>query len=179
MNTRTIAARLAVLCLLPSLNVSLAHIGFTNTSVVSGSTQLLTLKVPHGCGELATQMVKVNVPVGIDSVKPMPKPDWKIKLQREAAPQADHIPSTSQPHNMTSARITSIEWSGGNLPSDYYDQFSFQAKINSTNATLPFVIEQNCGSQSIIWSAPSHDDPHPAAVLSIQPAAPQAHPTHH
>ena len=42
----------------------------------AGAGARLTLRVPHGCAGSATLKVRVQVPEGMFSVKPMPKAGW-------------------------------------------------------------------------------------------------------
>lgn len=149
--------------------VSQAHVGFDNDQAVQGSYKRFALKVPHGCGTLATNAITIHIPEGIQGAKPMPKADWTT---------SSHTAKLSTPYDNHNAQITedvdAVTWSNGTLPGHFYDEFVFQAKVAAHAGTMHFSVDQNCAQETIHWDAPSHDAAHPAATLQITEQATDA-----
>ena len=49
-----------------------------------GAPYKAVISIPHGCDGSATTRVRVLIPEGVISVKPMPKPGWSIETKRGA-----------------------------------------------------------------------------------------------
>jgi len=166
-------AAAAVLLALLGTAPALAHVSLERPEAARGKSYKAVLKIPHGCEGQATHTVRVEIPEGFIGVKPMPKPGWTIKTQRGAYAQ-----SYGYYHGPLSEGVTEIEWSGGNLPDDYYDEFvasGFIAK-EITGAALYFKVVQLCDKGELSWSdipgegVDAHDLKAPAAVLKIADA---------
>ena len=142
-----------------------AHVSFIQTEAVQDSYVRFTLKIPHGCAGKPTDTVRIQLPSGIQSAKPMPKANWELNTVR--APLA-------QPYSMHGKTMTEdvneIIWSKGNLPDAFYDEFVFQAKVTAQPSTLYFPVTQQCGAEKLVWNATSHNADHPAATLTVLPA---------
>ncbi len=149
-----------------------AHVGLERGEAPRGASYKSVLKVPHGCDGSPTNTVRVEIPEGFIGVKPMPKPGWTLKTTRGAYQQAYafyHGKSLTE-------GVKEIEWSGGELPDDYYDEFvasGFLAKELDPGANLYFKVVQVCAKGELKWvEVPAAGvDPHsleaPAAVLKI------------
>ena len=96
-----------------------AHVSLERSEAARGTSYKAVLKIPHGCDGASTHTVRVEIPEGFISVKPMPKPGWKID-------------TVSGPYAKTYAfyhgkslkeGVKEIQWSGGDLPDAYYDEF--------------------------------------------------------
>jgi uncharacterized protein YcnI len=61
-----------------------AHATFENAEAKQNATWNAVLRVPHGCDGEATLKVRVQIPEGIHSVKPMPKAGWTLETVRGA-----------------------------------------------------------------------------------------------
>ena len=55
-----------------------AHITLENREAPVGASYKAVLQVPHGCDGSATTAIRIRLPEGIITVKPMPKPGWKL-----------------------------------------------------------------------------------------------------
>jgi uncharacterized protein YcnI len=155
-------------------SASQAHVGFVSNKAEQGSTVRFALKVPHGCGTVATSSIKINIPEGIQAAKPMPKANWDVKTSKAT------LTKPYEAHGKTVTEdVNSLTWSNGNLPADFYDEFVFQAKAASAAGPVYFVVEQSCGNTKQVWQSASHDDAYPAAVFTIMPKAEHAHSGHH
>src|ERR1700719_1644541 len=112
------AAALAVAGALAGATIAFAHITLENQQAPVGASYKAVLRVPHGCDGSATVAVRVRVPAGFIEVKPMPKPGWKLDVVRGKYQKPTSVRGTK----MTEG-VTEVDWSGGNLPDAYYDEF--------------------------------------------------------
>ncbi|MBS9778629.1 MAG: YcnI family protein [Gammaproteobacteria bacterium] len=155
--------------LLLSANVTHAHATFEKKSVPAGSYQRLALGIPHGCGKQPTTEVIIEIPEGVISVKPQPKPGWD--LQTEIAPYK----KSAKKHGKTITEgVKKITWSGGKLPTNFFDEFKMSVKLPpTTNTTLYFVVTQKCGADEMVWKdipeqgKSSHDYRRPAPSIKL------------
>ena len=85
--------------------------------------------VGHGCEGAATVAVRVQIPDGVVSVKPMPKPGWQLETRVEPYSQ----PVEAAHGETYTEGVREIAWSGGNLPDDWYDVFSFRVQLPDVN----------------------------------------------
>ncbi|NTA84518.1 DUF1775 domain-containing protein [Agrobacterium tumefaciens] len=150
----------------------MAHITLETPTAKIGSSYKAVLRVGHGCEGKATTAIRVRLPEGVISVKPMPKPGWKIeKTQGEYAKAYDYYGQEK------TSGVRELTWSGGPLGDDEYDEFVFRAYV--TNAfkagqTVAFPIVQECvdGATTRWIEIPAlgkvaDDYEHPAPVLTI------------
>lgn len=148
----------------------LAHVSLEKPETERGRSYKAVLKVPHGCDGQATHTVRVEIPEGFIGVKPMPKAGWTVKTVRAAYAQ-----SYGYYHGPLTEGVRQIEWSGGSLPDEFYDEFvaaGFIARELKDQA-LYFKVVQICDKGELAWvDIPSPGvDPHdlkaPAARLKI------------
>jgi uncharacterized protein YcnI/copper(I)-binding protein len=161
-------------CALPAL----AHVGLEKPEAPRGKSYKAVFKVPHGCEGSATHTVRVDIPEGFIGVKPMPKPGWTIKTQR-----GSYARSYGYFHGPLKEGVTQIEWSGGTLPNDFYDEFvaaGYVAKELEADA-LYFKVVQLCDKGELNWveipdkGVDAHDLAAPAAVLKIAGGGAEGH----
>ena len=108
------------------------------------------VQIMHGCDGRPTTRVSVTIPEGVTGAKPMPKPGWTIETVKSA--YARSYPSF---HGQVSEGVTRITWSGGSLPDEQIDEFTFFARISDAfapGATITFPVEQDCTEGSYRWS---------------------------
>ena len=147
-----------------------AHVSLEKSETERGRSYKAVLKVPHGCDGQATHTVRVEIPEGFIGVKPMPKAGWTIKTVRGAYAQ-----TYGYYHGPLKEGVRQIEWSGGSLPDDFYDEFVAAGFIarELTEPALYFKVVQVCDKGELAWvDIPSAGvDPHdlkaPAARLKI------------
>jgi len=119
-----------------------AHVTLEQGQAIVGTSYKAVLRVPHGCDGSATTALRVRIPEGVIDVKPMPKPGWTITLVKGKYPKSYRLF-----HAELSEGVTEIDWSGGKLPDDYYDEFVFQSFLASdlqAGKTLYFPVVQEC-----------------------------------
>jgi uncharacterized protein YcnI len=147
-----------------------AHVTLEQSQAPVGMSYKAVLQVPHGCDGSATTAIRVRIPEGVIDVKPMPKPGWTINLVKGKYAAA---------HSLYRARVsegvTEIDWSGGRLPDEYYDEFVFQSFLASDlqpGQMLYFPVVQECEKGIHRWieiPAEGADYPEPAPGLKLVP----------
>lgn len=157
-----------------SAAAALAHVGLDQPEAQRGKSYKAVFKVPHGCEGSATHTVRVVFPEGFIGAKPMPKAGWTIKTVRGA-----YAREYGYFHGPLKEGVKEIEWSGGSLPNDYYDEFvaaGFVAKELDADR-LYFKVTQLCDKGELNWveipdkGVSPHDLAAPAAVLKLVNAA--------
>jgi uncharacterized protein YcnI len=152
--------------LLSAAGPALAHVAAEPRQAPAGAYQVIAFRVGHGCGKAATTALRIELPAGLASARPQPKPGWTLKIERDGD------------------RPTAMVWTG-ELPGDQFDEFSILAKLPDQSGPLYFPAIQTCGADEAQWNqvpdpgeaAGSLD--HPAPSLLVTPAAGAPEPHHH
>jgi periplasmic copper chaperone A len=148
--TLAVAGIFALSCLsLAYASPALAHATFETATAEAGKTSKNVLRVPHGCGTQATHTIRIQIPEGVHSVKPMPKPGWTLTTVTGNYPK----PVMAGEKQILEG-VREIIWSGGNLPNEHYDEFVFRSAISSdTNGDtmLFFPATQECATDKVAW----------------------------
>ncbi len=155
-----------------------AHATLEQQEAQVGSFYKGVVRVGHGCEGEATLKLRIAIPEGVISVKPMPKPGWTLEtVSGDYANSYDYYGTT-----LTSG-VQEIVWTG-ELSNDHYDEFTFRAKLDGSLAAeqmLFFPTIQECANGSHNWvEIPAEgQDPHdleqPAPGLYLQPASKHSH----
>jgi uncharacterized protein YcnI len=167
-----IKSSLAAMALAAAALPAMAHVTLETPTVKVGSSYKAVLRVGHGCDGKATTAIRVRLPEGVISVKPMPKQGWKIeKTQGEFAKAYDYYGEEK------TAGVRELTWSGGNLADDEYDEFVFRAYVTDAfkpGETIAFPVVQECveGATTRWIEIPAEgkvtdDYEHPAPVLTV------------
>jgi uncharacterized protein YcnI/copper(I)-binding protein len=148
MKTVHIAAAAATF-LLACQTAALAHITLEQREAKAGSGYKAVLRVPHGCEDSATTSIRVRIPEGLYSVKPMPKPGWTLTTLKGAYAKTygDH-------GNKVAEGVKEITWSGGKLLDENYDEFSFVGSLApdlKDGTAMYFPTVQDCEKGSTQW----------------------------
>lgn len=153
-------------------HAAVAHVTLETRQAPAGSYYKAVIRVPHGCDGTPTTTVRVRIADGVTSVKPQPKPGWKLAIIKGklAMPYAD-----SHGNQITEA-VREVAWSGGHLLDEHYDEFVMQMRLPETpNATLYFPVVQECVKGAHRWieipaagKAPG-DYKQPAPALGLVP----------
>lgn len=166
-----------LLCLAVTAGTACAHVVLETREAQAGSYHKAVLKVGHGCDGAATTAIRVRLPEGVVSAKPMPKPGWTLTTKEGAYAQA------YQSHGRTITHgVTEIAWTGGTLPDAWYDEFAFQVVLPKLPAgtVLHFPVVQECEKGVHRWieipeagkAAADYREPAPALRLIDRPQAP-------
>lgn len=134
------------------------------------------MRVTHGCDGQATHTVKIDIPEGLVSVKPMPKAGWDVSV--ETGPYA----RSYEDHGPKSEGAKSITWTNGSLEDWQYDEFVFRGYVSDAFApgdTVYIPVVQTCEGGENAWvELPQEGQPrpaHPAPTLSIIEGAGHSH----
>ena len=124
------------------------HATFENAEARQGATWKAVLRVPHGCDGEATLKVRVQIPEGMHSVKPMPKAGWA--LDTVVGPYAAEY--TNHGRKVTEG-VKEIVWTG-ELPDAFYDEFVFRGTMSDAFAVDQVVyipVVQECANGAERW----------------------------
>jgi len=150
-----------------------AHVTLETAESPAGGFYKAVLRVPHGCAGSPTVGLRVQIPEGVIEARPMPKPGWTITMKVKPLDP----PYVDDGLKITTA-VSEIDWSGGKLPDDYYDEFVFRARLPSRPGTmLYFPVIQICASGEEHWiqipaegkTADDYDNPAPGVKLTSAP----------
>lgn len=146
--TKTYLLAAGVLCALGT-NAAHAHITLETQEAAVGSTYKAVLRVPHGCEGKATTAVRVQIPEGVIAVKPMPKPGWTLQTKKGKYEKSYQLYGET-----LTTGVKEVDWSGGNLPDEFYDEFVFRASLVAdlpVGQMLYFPVVQECGDATDRW----------------------------
>jgi uncharacterized protein YcnI len=128
---------------------AIAHVGLAvDGAAAPGSTNLFGFGPGHGCGTSPTTALRIQIPAGIENVKPVAKPGWDIDILTGA-----------------DGAVTEISFTGGNLPNEWYDVFWLRARVNAEavpETHIYFPVIQECVEGANNWIAiPVEGQPEP------------------
>jgi len=127
-----------------------AHAVLERKQASPGAPYRGVVQIMHGCDGKPTTKVSVSIPEGLIGAKPMPKPGWTLTMTRGA-----YAKTYTTHHGTASEGVTAITWSGGSLPDDQVDEFTFLAQVADTfepGATVYVPVQQECSEGSYSWS---------------------------
>ncbi|WP_165943402.1 YcnI family protein [Roseicella aquatilis] len=168
-------AAAGALWVLPALapTPALAHVTVEPTAAPAGSYLRAALRVPHGCNGAATTRISLGLPEGVTSAKPMPKPGWRLSIERRRLSEAVRSPHGRE----LEEEVARITWEGGPLPDDQYDEFVVMLQApNEPGGTLTLPVLQGCeGGKVDAWAEKpaaghhAHDLARPAPAIRLTP----------
>jgi uncharacterized protein YcnI len=170
MSNRYMLAAVVILTTSPAL----AHVSLETKQATIGSSYKAVFKVPHGCAGSATTKIRVQIPEGVISVKPMPKPGWTLEtVKGKYAAEYDYFGSKQ------SEGVKEVAWSGGKLADDNYDEFVIATYLTGglkPDSTLYFPVVQECEQGVSRWidipkegSEAGHGSKTPAPGVKLMP----------
>jgi periplasmic copper chaperone A len=125
-----------------SSGAAMAHATLEQGEGAVGASYKAVFRVPHGCDGKPTNTVRVQIPEGVITAKPMPKAGWTLeKVTGAYAGSYEYYGRT------LTEGVKEIVWSGGNLGDDEYDEFVvrvFLTKDLPVGQMLYFPIVQEC-----------------------------------
>lgn len=126
-----------------------AHVTLTNGMSSWGSYYEASLRVPHGCDGADTTALSVAIPEGVISVKPKLMADWKVETL-----SGKYAKTYSIHGKPVSEGVKRITWSGGELPDNRYEEFSFLVKLPDDKDVMRiyFPVTQICGDTRVDWN---------------------------
>jgi uncharacterized protein YcnI/copper(I)-binding protein len=147
----TTARSFALACLAGALLTASAsaHVSLERREATAGSSYKAVLTVPHGCGAEPTTAIRVQIPEGVHSVRPQPKPGWTLATTVRPYGRA----YTNHGREVREG-VVEIVWSGGSLASEHYDEFVFVGQIDTSLAgagRVHFPVVQTCAKGEARW----------------------------
>jgi uncharacterized protein YcnI len=130
-------------------SAAFAHITLETQEAPAGSTYKAVLRVPHGCDGKATTAVRVQIPEGVISVKPMPKPGWTLQVKKGKYEKSYVLYGEA-----VTSGVREVDWSGGNLPDEFYDEFVFRGTLAAdlpAGQKIYFPVVQECDGATTRW----------------------------
>ena len=158
---------------------AMAHIVFAEPRAEAGSYHAGFLRVSHGCGDSPTVALRVEIPAGVLTARPQPKPGWMVAIETAPLPR----PVAGEGGRPIATRVVAVTWSGL-LPIDQFDQFGLMLKLPAEAGPLYFPTVQRCRSGETRWTeippepARWHDLEHPAPMLVLTAPDAAAHHGH-
>ncbi len=117
-----------------------AHSVVSPSETFTSKNETFSISVPTE-EEVPTIGVRLLVPPEIDRVRPIVKPGWRIQLKKDVA-----------------GKITEIIWSGGSIPADQKDVFTFSGRAPATSTTLVWKVYQTYrGGKIVAWDRDPQD----------------------
>lgn len=169
----------AIACLAISASAVHAHVVLDVKSAEAGSYYRGALRVGHGCNGSPVNQLVVTIPAGVQGAKPMPKPGWRIDIERKplAKPYNSH-------GRVVTEDVSEIRWTANTpadaLPDVHYDEFVIMAKLPETAGRIYWRVSQICEQGRIDWhDAGVAQSKTPAAVLDINAPMPAVHQHQH
>lgn len=156
-----------------------AHVGITPSATDAGAPSLLTVAIPHGCGDSPTTKVAISLPTELVDAQPTVNANWNVEkvTQKLDAPQklADGASVTQRTSQIVYTAKTPLD-------SHLRDTFVLSVKLpaDAAGKTLYFPTLQTCEQGSTDWNEipadkAGHDSvksPAPSvAVTAAKPAS--------
>ena len=131
-----------------STGAALAHATLEAAESPQGAAYKAVLRVGHGCEGEATLKLRVQIPEGVISVKPMPKSGWTLETMKGSYAEAYDYYGTKLTEG-----VKEIVWTG-ELLDDHYDEFVFRgtlAAMHPVGSTVYFPVVQECATKAERW----------------------------
>lgn len=151
-----------------------AHITFEQQEAHVGSAYKAVFRVGHGCEGSPTIRVRVQIPEGVISVKPMPKTGWEVETVKGPYEQPYDYYGTP-----VSEGVKEVVWSGGSLSDEHYDEFVLRGQLTQelpADTVLYFPTIQECEQGAERWieipavGKTADDYEYPAPGVNLLPA---------
>lgn len=154
-----------------------AHVDITPSATGAGGSSLLTLAIPHGCGESPTTKVAISLPAELVDAQPTVNPSWTVQkvTQKLGAPQ--RLPDGSSVTERTAQIVYTAK-----TPLDPHLRdtlvLSVRLPADAAGKTLYFPTLQTCEQGQTDWkdipaAGQDHDSvKSPAPSLTVTAAAP-------
>jgi uncharacterized protein YcnI len=166
-------AALAVSMLALAPHAAKAHATLEIQEAKVNTTYRAVMRVPHGCDGEATLRLRIRIPEGMISVRPMPKAGWTLEIVKGPLdkPYSSHGREISE-------GVKELIWSG-ELDPEHYDEFIFRGRLTSdlpVGETVYVPTVQECANGAERWieipaqGQSSRDLKYPAPGLRLLPA---------
>jgi uncharacterized protein YcnI len=164
---------IALLALAAAAAPAAAHVTLEQREAPAHSYYKAQLRVTHGCKGSPTVRVRVRLPDGVLSVKPQPKPGWKVETTKVKLAK----PIEDGHGNRITEVVGEVAWSGGSLPDEQFDEFAVMMRLpDRPGTTVYFPVVQECEQGAHRWieipgpGKSARDYREPAPALRLTPA---------
>jgi uncharacterized protein YcnI len=128
--------------------VAWAHVVLSPKEVPANSYQKLAVSVPTE-KDIPTTGVRVEVPEGFIVTGVQPVPGWQHEFEKD------------------SGNVTAINWSGGKIEPEEFQEFALQARTPKDTGAYPWKAHQTYEDGSVVdWTGPP-DAEEPASVVRV------------
>jgi uncharacterized protein YcnI len=135
----------SILAALAMPTAAFAHVTVQPGEVGLAKFQTFTVGVPNE-KDTPTVAVRLVLPEGLNHVSPTVKPGWTINVKRSGEGEA--------------ARATEIEWTGGQIPAAFRDEFTFSAQVPDSETELDWKAYQSYGNGlTVNWDLTAEQQP--------------------
>lgn len=151
-----------------------AHVYLEGKQAAIGGTYKAVFAVPHGCSGSSTVKIRVQIPEGVISVKPMPKAGWSLDIV-----EGKYTAEYAYHGNKITSGAKEVVWSGGKLADNNFDEFVISTHLTDglqPNTTLYFPVVQECEKGVSRWieipaegAGRAHDSKSPAPGVKLLP----------
>ncbi len=165
----TIAALTGAFCML-AVGPAAAHVTANPSSTTAGGYAVVDMRVPHGCDGEATEVLEVQIPDGVVSVKPEQVAGWGVTT--EIGPYDEPVELHGQE---VTEGVQVVTWTaqGDPLADDQFRDFGISLRFpDAADENLTFPAVQTCvdGAEEA-WIETS-DDPdaeldYPAPTITL------------
>lgn len=156
-----------------------AHVELEQPKAAAGALYKAAFMISHGCKGSPTTRVTVQIPEGVRTARPQPKPGWTLATRTQALA----VPYELYGRKVTE-EVTAVSWEGGPLANAHYDQFVVLVRLPDRAGPLYFKVMQECEQGRMDWvdvpaaGTAARKPDFPAPMLQIEPA-PGGHAHHH
>lgn len=151
--SKIVSQILVVFVFLISVSLVSAHAVVKPNTAGVGSYVDFTLGVPSE-KDSATTSVKLFIPEGINSVSPIVKSGWSVKVEDSS--------KTGEPDDdgNVSPIPEAIVWTGGSVPAHQKDFFMFSTQVPAEETELIWKVEQTYSDGSVVsWNLAPNEQP--------------------
>jgi uncharacterized protein YcnI len=162
----TLLAAAAAALILPA--AAGAHVTVQPPEATAGAFTVLDVRVPNERDDAGTTKVEVQFPDGFASVSYQAVPGWKVKVQRETAPEPIDLHGEQITEQIDTVTFTGSGKTGIVGPGQFIDfPLSVRVPEGEAGAALTFKALQTYDDGEIVrWiGAPDADKPAPAVTL--------------
>jgi len=126
---------------------ALAHVTANPNTAPAGTYFRTAFRVGHGCDGSPTTEIRMQIPPGLQSVRPEVVAGWDVEVVVDELEE----PYESHGETVTEGPVEII-WSGGNLPDEHFQEFGLSMKTPDTpGETIYFPFVQICEDGELAW----------------------------
>lgn len=151
---KKIASILGIFALFVAVTAS-AHVSVKPAEVGVAAFQTFTISVPTE-QDTPTISLRLVLPEGLEHVSPTVKPGWNIQLIHSS-----EMADSTEPGHEAEEVVKEIVWTGGSIPAHFRDEFTFSARVPSSETTLIWKAYQTYRSgAAVAWElGPNEQQP--------------------